>query len=469
VYEVVPRGDTLELGFARDAIDFARLRPGQAIWKTDDPKLTARLRKTFVGGKPHRRVPLDITVQAIAGAPLQITCRAENGAFCTIESSEPLSEATKHPLTESVLREQLGRLGNTVYELRSLTAQLTGHPMAPLSVLGKLRHEIIAKLTQSLNLPLPPREGLGEGSSAMLVMPTSITNESPFPTAPPRLRILCRSLAQLSTALDYHIDGVYVDFPDIRDYREAVAIARVRGAEIFLATPRIQKPDEFGIFLALTKHGANGLLVRNLAGIAFCAEREIPFICDFSLNAANEWTVEFLRSLGAMRVTASYDLNRDQLLDLVAAVQPTALEVVIHQHMPMFHMEHCVFCAVLSPGTNKHNCGRPCDVHAVKLRDRVGMEHPLTADVGCRNTLFNAVPQSAAEVVPQLMAKGVRDVRLEFLDDRGQTLGDTINLYRDLLAGRITGQQVWQRLKASNRVGVTRGTLEERRNPLAII
>jgi len=28
---------------------------------------------------------------------------------------------------------------------------------------------------------------------------------------------------------------------------------------------------------------------------------------------------------------------------------------------------------------------------------------------------------------------------------------------------------VWQTLQAANRVGVTRGTLEERRNPLAIV
>jgi hypothetical protein len=39
----------------------------------------------------------------------------------------------------------------------------------------------------------------------------------------------------------------------------------------------------------------------------------------------------------------------------------------------------------------------------------------------------------------------------------------------DLAVGRVTGKQVWQRLKASNRVGVTRGTLEERRDPLAIL
>ena len=165
----------------------------------------------------------------------------------------------------------------------------------------------------------------------------------------------------------------------------------------------------------------------------------------------------------------SYDLNRDQLLELVDAVSPASLEVVIHQHMPMFHMEHCVFCAVLSPGTNKHNCGRPCDVHAVKLRDRVGMEHVLHADVGCRNTLYNAVPQSAAEVVPTLLARGLRHFRVELLSETGVEARDIIKLYRELLAGQTGGKQVWQRLRASNRVGVTRGTLEERRNPLAIL
>ena len=104
------------------------------------------------------------------------------------------------------------------------------------------------------------------------------------------------------------------------------------------------------------------------------------------------------------------------------------------------------------------------------MRDRVGMEHTLSADVGCRNTLFNAVPQSAAEAVPQLLKCGVRDFRVELLHDaRGQDIARTIDLYRRLLSGQATGREVFSALKAANRVGVTRGTLEERRNPLAIL
>jgi putative protease len=201
----------------------------------------------------------------------------------------------------------------------------------------------------------------------------------------------------------------------------------------------------------------------------FCAQRRLPFVADFSLNATNELTVQYLMEQGAARVTASYDLNRDQLLNLARAVPAAWLEVVVHQHMPLFHMEHCVFCAVLSPGTNKTNCGRPCDRHAVQLRDRVGMEHRLLADVGCRNTLFNAVPQSGAESIPELLHCGVQRFRVELLDESPDTIRHMIGLYHEVLARRVRGDTVWKTLKALNRVGVTRGTLEERRNPLTIL
>src|SRR4030095_616983 len=258
-------------------------------------------------------------------------------------------------------------------------------------------------------------------------------------------------------------------FQDIREYREGVNEGHAAGADIWLATPRIQKADEMGIFHALAKHGADGILVRNLGALRFYRERGLRTVADFSLNCANDLTAHYLREQGAERVTASYDLNREQLFDLASAIDPAWLEVVVHQHMPMFHMEHCVFCAVLSRGTNKTNCGRPCDTHQVKLRDRIGMEHPLVADVGCRNTLFNAVPQSAAEAVPQLLAAGVRNFRVELLDAACPALRNVLDLYQQLLTGSVTAKEVWSRLQASNRVGVTRGTLEERRNPLAIL
>jgi len=495
VYGVFVRGRPMELAeggiveieFQRESMDFSQLQIGQKIWKTDDPKLTARLRKTFTGPDPLRKRPLSLRVRAIAGEPLQITASlalverlhgdesASHDECVTVISSDPLPVATKHAMSSEFLSEQLGRLGNTVYELTNLDAEIQGGPMIPLSVLSRLRQELVARLDRMTQAPRvrtlangPVLERLRESVRA-----TAEENREQIPL---RLHVLCRTLDQLhqviqatSQASTSESSSLYVDLQDIREYREAVEVAHQSGRRIYLATPRIQKPDEMGLFHAIGKHGADGILVRNLSGLRYFTDRQVPVVFDYSLNVTNELTAEFVMQQQATRLTASYDMNRDQLLNLVAAVPSTWLEIVIHQHMPMFHMEHCVFCAVLSPGTNKTNCGRPCDTHLVQLRDRVGSEHPLHADVGCRNTLFNAVPQSAAEAVPELVERGVRDFRIEFLAERGEEIDRTIRLYRELLDRKIRAEEVWRRLHASNRVGVTRGTLEERRNPLAIL
>ena len=86
----------------------------------------------------------------------------------------------------------------------------------------------------------------------------------------------------------------------------------------------------------------------------------------------------------------------------------------------------------------------------------------MKADVGCRNTLYNAVPQTAAEYLSRLQKHGARFLRIEFLDDSPAAVERTITLYREVIAGEREGKSLWRELKASNQYGVTRG-------PLAVI
>jgi putative protease len=459
-------GGDLELEFASGTVDLPQLRPGQRIWKTDDPALTRRLQQSFTGKIHGRERAVRVMAAAAVGEPLRIVVAADGLPNVACETEQPLAAAVKHPLTRELLEEQLGRLGGSGFVLRELIPEITGAPMAPLSVLGRLRRDMVARLTAARDALVSTRRIASE--PVLPRLRAELAHGSDEPTEPV-LSVLCRSLPQLQAALACAVKTVYVDLQDIREFREAVALGRASGADIWLATPRIQKPGETGIFRAMLRHEADGILVRNLSGLAFFNQQGTSCVVDFSLNAANELTVAELLGRGAARVTPSFDLNRDQLLGLLEHTSASRLEIVVHQHMPMFHMEHCVFCAVLSPGTNKTNCGRPCDHHQVRLRDRIGAEHPLKADVGCRNTVFNAIPQSGAELVPELLQHGVRHFRIELLDDAPEDIGRTIDLYRRLLLGEATGRDVWTALRAMNRVGVTRGTLEERRNPLAIV
>lgn len=468
VYEVErPRGGLLRdnglsagpalLGFGRRDLDTSRLRVGQRVWKTDDPELTRRLRKSFEG-TPHRRVRLDVEVRAEAGAPLSLVGRTETGYVTRVVSEGPLAVAERQVATPDELRSGLDRLGDSAYRLGDVAAKVEGGPMVPRSLLNALRRDLVARLDALAASPAPRR------IASAPVVPTfraSIASDRIGTTAAePELSALCRTAPQIEAAVSAGVRTIYAEFQDIKLYPDAVAAARgVEGTSLFLATPRIQKPGEANLFKYLTKQGADGLLVRNAGGLYHCADRGIPFIADFSLNAANGLSVEFLKARGALRVTASYDLSADQLGSLIASVPPGWLEVVIHQQIPMFHMEFCTFCAFLSPGTDSTNCGRPCDHHDVKLRDRTGVDHPLKADVGCRNTLYNAVPQTAAQYLPQLISHGARHLRIEFLDDDPASVTRIIGLYRDTIAGRRDAKNLWRELKATGQYGVTRGAL----------
>lgn len=464
----VETNQTVWIGFGRDEIDFSRIEIGATVFKNDDPQLNKRLAATF-GGKPRRTRPINLHVVAHVGGPVEVHATLGSGDHATTESiigEGDLAVANKHAITDEVLADKLGRLGGSPFHLGRLTSDLSGGPMVPLGVLNQLRRELVEKLEDQLHAP--PRRTVRLSAGRDLVRPIAKTEaESDSPS--PQLSVLCRTLDQVRGAIAASAERIYADFHDPRDHKAAIALGAEHNANVWIASLRIQKPGEMGLLKQILKQAPAGLLARNLAAVRMGLEAGIPIIADFSLNVANHRSAEWLMDQGVQRVTASYDLNADQLDQLVSSMPAEWLELVLHQHMPMFHMEHCVFCSVLSPGTNKTNCGRPCDRHVVQLRDRVGKLHVLQADIACRNTLFNATPQSGAEIVSTMVARGVGSFRVELLSENETEAESILTLYRRLLLGEIPGQDVWRSLSAENRVGVTRGTLEAKRNPLAIL
>lgn len=439
------------LFFERGRIDFRRLKPGDRVWKTDDPALTRAIRQTFAGapaGRPHKKPPLDLTVTGRAGEPLRLAGGVA-GRHAEVISSRPLEAARTQPLTTEKLAAQLGRLGDTPFRLGAIENQLVGDVLAPASELNRLRRALVDQLATPAPR-VPPATSL-DGILA------GIRAATPKPAAP-HLSVLVRSFEQLDAALAAPVDLIYADFEDIRRYREAVERTRAAGREIFLATPRIQKAGEEGFFKLIEKAEPDGVLIRNVGAIAHFAASPLRRIGDFSLNVANPVSAAIFLERGLERVTVSYDLTVGQVTALAAAVPAGWLDLTIHQHMPMFHMEHCVFAAFMSNGRSFLDCGRPCEKHRVHLRDRVGIEHPLRADVGCRNTLFNAAAQTGAKFFAALHGAGLRHFRVELLEESAAETRDVIAAYRALLDGRADGAALWKRLRVTHQLGVTQGT-----------
>ena len=455
------------IGFGRGEIDWDTIMPSASVFKNDDPQLNKRLKRTYQVADAVRRVNVDFHVIASAEQPLSITATIDqtNPFTVTTQSDQPLQAARNRPVSIADLKAKLGRLGATSFALGNVTAEITGSPMVPASLLNQLRRTLTDRLSNAITQP--PGRSVNVAAGKQLLQPLDEANASV--DSAPQLAALCRTLPQVQAAAKAGVDLIYTDFHDVREYAQVREAMGDHQTPFGIASIRIQKPGEMGLLRVLKRHQPDFVLARNLAAIGFANENDLGVIADFSLNVANHRAAQWIRSLGVQRVTASYDLNGDQLGDLIQSVPSDWMEIVLHQHIPMFHMEHCVFCSVLSPGTDKTNCGRPCDRHEVHLRDRVGAQHALQADVACRNTLYNATPQSGAESAAGLISDGVRWFRIEFLEDSPEQVGKTVGLYRDLLRGKTSASNVWKSLHALNRVGVTRGTMETKRNPLAVI
>jgi putative protease len=470
----------IELRFGHGDIDFSRVHAGNKLWKTSDPELDRRLRQSFEGDAPKFQRPIEIEVHGVAGKPLTLIAHDEFGNVAKVESSMPLAKAEKQPLTAERLREQLGRLGGSPFKLGGLKNNLSGKVLLPVRELNRLRREVAGELERLRTQP--KRWTLNKSSEERALRAPDLIESVPRGTRPSEVQLiaLVRNLPQLEAALKCGVTTVYCEFEDPKKYREAVTLFHTaRGCEsatpinrehatkvgvrnpqsaIFVAPPRIFKTGEEWTLEQVRSCNADGYLVRNYDHLKFFAnDRRIG---DYSLNIANRLAADYFKNkFGLERVTTSYDLNFQQLEALLSAAPPEWFEVTIHQHMPMFHMEHCVFCAFLSNGTDFRNCGRPCDVHDVQLRDRVGAEHPLKADVGCRNTVFNALAQTGAEYVSRMMELGVRYFRVEFLNETPEQVTQTFSKYRRLLRGEITGTELWRELKLMNQLGVTRGQI----------
>ncbi|HET9621358.1 MAG TPA: DUF3656 domain-containing protein [Kofleriaceae bacterium] len=452
------------LRFGTPGPDLGAVHAGDRVWISSDPRVTrAGDKAAEAGHAPLGRIAVELAVTGAVGAPLVVTARAR-GHEARAASTSVLQAARGAGLAREVLADKLGALGGTPFHLGALdTAGLAAGLHLPVSELKELRRQLVAALDAAI--ARVERTVAPAGVVEQLRASEIASDLAPDLATPPSVIPLCRNDAQLDAVLDAGAREVELDWMELVGLRKAVERARARGATIGVATVRVQKPGEQKIdhHLAELVAGAAGdsVLVRSWGSLAVLAALPAPPVLhgDFSLNVTNSIAAAWVLARGLATVTAAHDLDRDQLLALLDRAPRGRIAVTIHHHVPTFHTEHCVYAHLLSDGRDFRSCGRPCEAHQLALRDRVGLVHPVIVDVGCRNTVFNAQAQSAASLVPDLLARGVRRFRVELVRESAAEAATLYTAYRQLVAGEASPRDVVRRAAVHEQFGVTRGTM----------
>jgi putative protease len=251
-----------------------------------------------------------------------------------------------------------------------------------------------------------------------------------------------------------------LDYEFGRSFSTSIDALKALGLKTGLATTRILKPSEYRNLDALARLSPDAILVRNLGALKYLKKIHCSSLLfgDFSLNVANHLTANYLLNKGLNTICSSYDLNAEQIAQLLKQTDQSKLEVTVHQHMPSFHMEHCVFAAYLSEGSSYKDCGKPCERFKVELKDQFNNRHLIKADQECRNTMFNFRSQTALGYLKNWINQGLSILRYEALHESGKTIAQNLMVYHRFLNEQLIETDAIKQLEAIESYGLVDGS-----------
>ncbi|WP_127714107.1 U32 family peptidase [Halobacteriovorax sp. HLS] len=459
VYEVFPfRNNRYELRFSKD-FKIDKVAIGSDIYINSSPGLTKELTKSYSDKNYLKKLEIEVKLFAVVGQELILEYRY-NDKIVSSKSEDKLELAQK-TLDIDKVKKEVSSLGATIFNASKITIETeSSSPFIPNKVLKGLRQQNSQKLLELLS---QKREQEVRDFDLNPIQVVSSVKTSKF-------RILLRDIEQVRSfteklmeqlELKTYLDSIILDFEYGKDYQESVDILKAAGIESAIATNRILKPGEYHHLKSIIRIAPDYILARNLGSMQFIKENssKTRVAGDFSLNISNSLTSDYLFNKGFETLTPSYDLNEQQLLSLIEHSSNKNFEVTIHQYMPSFHMEHCVYAAFLSKGSSFKDCGKPCEKHKVELHDQFGNKHFIKADQECRNTMYNATSIGAASLITKSNLLGVSLFRIEALHEEGSVIFEKFKLYIEHILGNISIEDLNNSLGQQESYGLSSGQL----------
>ena len=413
-----------------------RIPIGWTVVRSSHASLLATARESFaalpvtVQARRHR---VDLRLFGSAGGPLKAIATCDGHEVST-RSEIALAPAAKRALDDAMLREQLGRLGETPFVIGAIDrGGLADGLFLPVSALNHVRQDLVDQLLVQRDWAEQAR--LAERMATIaagIVEPAHATT----PDAP-------RLVAEVHTIEDAHIaagagaDEVVFDpflrhpAPSLSKLRTLQDELATHGVTLRLRTPTIIRPEDrkasdkfFGLMLPV-QTGHLGVLSEMAA-----EGRDVTG--DYALNVFNQHTAAELFGLGARRLTLSVEQTVEEMLATSAPWSGSGFDAVIFGRPEGMTIEHCVLSAAFDRVVT--TCRDLCvQKHTnVSITDPAGYTFPVATDSACRNRLLHSRPIEAGEYLPRLWRGGVRHYRMLF-NVPGDPVADIVAGYRAIL------------------------------------
>lgn len=316
-----------------------QLSIGDIVYKTKDYNFYEEIKKTYP--REFRRFSINLAVYGDVSSTLSINCECE-GKTIYVESDFTLDKALNKPTDKIQFIKQFDRLNDTVYKLGNVD-YIVGDVFIPSQKINELRRKIITLLDEERNQKR--EQVIIKNEKIKPITFNSTTN----------LSVYCNTLEQYEACKELGIEIIYNEDNVLR--RNEVKYKKIDSEA----------------------------LVGGYGGIYYCNENNIKFSTDYSLNVVNHKTVYLLHSLGANRVCLSYEINQNQINDLIQNYEKENggypnLEMIVYGRAPLMFTHYC-------PLKVMNQCGK-CKKNEYIIKDEYG-SFPILSHNDCTTTILN--------------------------------------------------------------------------------
>lgn len=315
-----------------------QLNIGDIVYKTNDVHFYNELSKTYP--KEYRRFDVDVFVYAKPNEKMSITAVCDDVSV-SIESDFICDKAIQNPLSEDKFRQSFSKMNDSVYRLNELN-YYASDIFLPVSKINELRRKLIDALN---NERYKMRDDVKKVSPTYLPLTFERTKE---------LSASCMTLDQVEVCKRLGVDIIYYGKNIIRRNKN-----------------NYQPLDE-------------DVLVGGYGGIYYYKDTN-NFSTDYLLNCVNSEAVYTLHKLGAKRVCLSYEINLDDINNLVNEYKKKTngmpnLEMIVYGRAPMMFTNYC-------PLKVHNQCGK-CKKNNYYIEDEYG-KFPIISHDDCTTTILN--------------------------------------------------------------------------------
>lgn len=399
---------------------------GWTVVRTFHSALSRRARESFAAlaaTPPRHRTRIDVRAFGSAGGPLKLLFVAGDETV-DVRSEVELAPAARRATDQTLLREQLGRLGETPFVLGSVDdSGLSRGLFIPVSELNVMRQRAVAELASRRDWErvalLAEREVRVRDAIAKLHEPgrpgaASTTSGTPFRLAADVHRVDHALAAADAGATEISFDPfLRHPVPPLTRVRALHEELGARGIALRIRTPSIVRPEERRSVERWLELGLP-VLTGHLGLMAELGGAGRDVVADYAVNCFNQHTAAEYFRLGATRIVLSVELTVEEASAVAAPWGGAGFDLILHGRPEGMTIEHCVLSAAFDrvPTTCRDLCVKK---HPnVELTDPAGYTFPVATDSACRNRLLHSRPIDGSEFLPRLWNAGLRGARLIF-------------------------------------------------------